>query len=85
MALLGVLLEQANAAYARSIAVETTTGVPIVGLPCLTAIHAHTFTTAVFNDRVFIALHRLGASGAAERVIVAVEDALERMRRRRCR
>ena len=84
MALLGLLFDQANAADVdvRGITEKAPISLLVVGLPCIVALHAHRFATAVFNDHFSAAFSRLEADGAVERVVVGVEDALERKRGR---
>lgn len=57
----------------------------VVGLAGIVTLFAHRFSTTEIDDHVQAASHRFEAGGAAERVVIGVEDALERNRGRRWR
>jgi len=82
VALLGLLLEQDKAADVRGIAEKASTGLLVVVLPCLTATLARSFAATIVDERISDTLYRFGTGGAAERVVVGVDNALERNRGR---
>ena len=87
VALLGLLLEQADGENVRGIAEKASIGLLVIGFPCAVALIARSFAATTVDEKratVWWA-YRLNACGAAEGVVVGVENALERMRRRRCR
>ena len=81
----GLLLDRANAADVRGIAEEASNGLLVEELTGVVTLIASSFTATAIDDQTSGEIYRAKANNAAERVVIGVDDALERMRRRRCR
>ena len=86
-AFFGSLFYDSDANIARSVAQPAPIGLAIVATTSLVTFDAGVFTTAWMEDRVIAVkpirkLH--GARGTAERIVVGIEDPLERVAGRRC-
>ena len=78
MTLLGLLLYYFDRADVCGIADETKFGLLVIGFPCNEAFLARICTTTVVDGRVSLTPYRFAADGAAEGIVIGVDDSLER-------
>ena len=83
MALLGLLLDHANAVNDRGMAERASSGVLIVEFTGVVALIASSFTATAVDDQMTCESYWANkANSTAMRILIGVDDALER---RRCR